>query len=71
MKLNFEHRNDIVRDSYSKAILSKDKAGYLAAKKRKEEQQRYIKLEQDVRILKNDLSEINKMLKELLNRGIK
>lgn len=71
MKLNFEHRNDIVRDSYSKAILSKDKAGYLAAKKRKEEQQRYIKLEQDVKILKNDLSEINKMLKELLNRGIK
>jgi hypothetical protein len=71
MRQNFENRTDIVRDSHSKAILSTNKAAYLAAKKRKEEQERYIKLEQDVKQLKNSLSETNKLLKELLNRGIK
>jgi hypothetical protein len=71
MKLNFENRSDIVRDAYSNAVLTTNRAGYVAAKKRKEEQQRYIKLEQDVKELKNTLSDTNKMLKELLNRGIK
>jgi hypothetical protein len=71
MKLNFENRSDIVRDAYSNAVLTTNRAGYIAAKKRKEEQQRYIKLEQDVKELKNTLSDTNKMLKELLNRGIK
>ena len=49
MKHNFENRTDIVRDSHSSAILSTNKAAYLAAKKRKEDQERYIKLEQDVK----------------------
>lgn len=71
MKYNFENRSDIVRDAYSNAVLTTNRAGYAAAKKRKEEQQRYIKLEQDVKDLKNTLSDTNKMLKELLNRGIK
>jgi hypothetical protein len=71
MKYNFENRNDIVRDGQSKAILSTNKAGYIAAKKRKEDQQRYIKLEQDVKLMKDNLHDINKMLKELLSRGNK
>lgn len=71
MKHNFENRNDIIRDAHSKAILSTNKAAYLAAKKRKEEQMRYIKLEEDVKILQNSLLETNKLLKELLNRGTK
>lgn len=71
MKYNFENRNDIVRDGHSKAILSTNKAGYIAAKKRKEDQQRYIKLEQDVKTMKDNLHDMNKMLKELLSRGNK
>lgn len=71
MKYSFENRTDIIRDAHSKAILSTNRAGYVAAKKRKEDQQRYIKMEQEVRELKNNLFEMNKMLKELLNRGLK
>jgi hypothetical protein len=71
MKYPFENRTDIIRDGHSKAILSTNRAGYIAAKKRKEDQQRYIKMEQEVRELKNNLFEMNKMLKELLNRGLK
>lgn len=71
MKHIFENRTDIVRDTHSKAILSTNKAAYMAAKKRKEDQARYIKLEQDVKNIQNSLSETNKLLKELLNRGTK
>ena len=67
----FLDRTDIVRDPYSKAILSKDKAGFLAAKKKKEEEYRYIKLEKQVNQLKNDTIQIKQMLQELLNRGNK
>jgi len=67
----FLDRTDIVRDPYSKAILSKDKAGFLAAKKKKEEESRYIKLEKQVNQLKNDTIQIKQMLQELLNRGNK
>lgn len=71
MNINFENRNDIVRDPYSKAILSTDKAAYNAAKVRKEQQKRYIKLENDVKQMKSEMSNISSMLKELLNRGNK
>jgi hypothetical protein len=71
MKYDFENRSDIVRDAYTNAVLTTNRAGYIAAKKRKEEQQRYIKLEQDVKVLKDNLLDINKMLKELLSRGNK
>ena len=71
MKQNFENRTDIIRDSHSSAILYTNRGAYLAAKRKKEEQERYIKLEQDVKSLKNEVSETNKLLKELLNRGIK
>lgn len=67
----FLDRTDIVRDPYSKAILSKDKAGFIAAKKKKEEEARYIKLEKQVNQLKYDTIEIKQMLQELLNRGNK
>lgn len=67
----FLDRTDIVRDPYSKAVLSKDKAGFIAAKKKKEEEARYIKLEKQVNQLKNDTIEIKQMLQELLNRGNK
>lgn len=65
----FENRTDIVRDPYSKAILSKDKASYLEAKKRKEQEQRYIKLEKEVSNMMEETKQIKKMLQELLNRG--
>jgi len=67
----FLDRTDIVRDPYSKAVLSKDKAGFIAAKKKKEEEARYIKLEKQVNQLKKDTIEIKQMLQELLNRGNK
>jgi hypothetical protein len=68
MKENFEHRTDIVRDRHSKAVLSTNKAGYIAAKKRKEERERYIKLEQEVKYLKQNISETNNLLRELLKQ---
>lgn len=71
MKINFENRDDIVRDGHSKAILATNRSGYIAAKKRKDDQLRYIKLENDFKELKSNMSEMNKMLKELLNRGTK
>jgi hypothetical protein len=67
----FLDRTDIVRDPYSKAVLSKDKAGFIAAKKKREEEARYIKLEKQVNQLKNDTIEIKQMLQQLLNRGNK
>lgn len=67
----FEDRKDIVRDPISKAILSKDRIGYLEAKKKKETEQRYIKLEKEMYQLKKDNIEIKNMLQELLNRGLK
>jgi hypothetical protein len=39
------------------------------AKKRKEDQERYIRLEKDVKNLKTDISDIKTLLQELLNRG--
>ena len=33
MKINFENRDDIVRDGHSKAILATNRSGYIAAKK--------------------------------------
>ena len=51
--LKFEDRNDIVRDSYSKAIINKDVAGYHAALKRKNNKKRLDKLEEDVGDIKN------------------
>jgi hypothetical protein len=71
MREKFEDRNDIVRDSYSKAILSTNKAAYIAAKKRRDDQNRYIKLEEEVKNIKTNIQEMSKMLKELLSRGIK
>lgn len=68
-KMNFENRTDIVRDVHTKAVLSTDKAGYIMAKKRKEDQERYIRLEKDVKNLKTDISDIKTLLHELLNRG--
>jgi uncharacterized protein YdeI (YjbR/CyaY-like superfamily) len=67
----FEDRKDIVRDPFSKAILSRDKVGFLTAKKNKEQESRYIKLEKEVNQLKNDTHQIKEMLQQLLNRGIK
>lgn len=67
----FEDRKDIVRDPFSKAILSRDKIGFLAAKKNKEQESRYIKLEKEVNKLKNDTHQIKEMLQQLLNRGTK
>lgn len=67
----FLDRTDIVRDPSSKAIISKNKAGFLAAKKKKEDEARYIKLEKEVFQMKQDTQQIKQMLKELLNRGIK
>lgn len=67
----FIDRRDIVRDPVSKAILSKDKSGFIEAKKRKEMDARYIKLEKDVNSLREETSEIKQLLKELLNRGNK
>jgi|LauGreDrversion4_2_1035121.scaffolds.fasta_scaffold451785_2 hypothetical protein len=71
MNINFENRSDIVRDAHSKAILSTDRNGYMAAKKRKEDQNKYIKLENDVREIKKNMLDISNLLKELLNRGNK
>ena len=67
----FENRKDIVRDPISKAILSKDRIGFIEAKKKKELDQRYIKLEKEMYQLKKDTNEIKNMLQELLNRGLK
>jgi hypothetical protein len=65
----FENRTDIVRDPHSKAILSRDKAGFIEAKKRKEQEQRYINLEKEVSQMREETHQIKKMLQELLNRG--
>jgi hypothetical protein len=65
----FENRTDIVRDPHSKAILSRDKAAFIEAKKKKEQQERYINLEKQVFEMKNETAEIKKLLLELLNRG--
>jgi hypothetical protein len=43
----------------------------MAAKKRKEDQNKYIKLENDVREIKKNMLDISNLLKELLNRGNK
>lgn len=67
----FENRTDIVRDPFSKAIISTNKAAYVEAKKRKEQEVRYIKMEKEVVQIKKDMNEIKQMLEELLNRGIK
>jgi hypothetical protein len=67
----FIDRTDIVRDPASKAVLSRDKAGFIEAKKRKEMDNRYINLEKEMTNLKNETAEIKQLLRELLNRGSK
>jgi len=67
----FVDRTDIVRDPVSKAVLSKDKVGFLEAKKKKEIESKYINLEKEMHQLKKDTTEIKQLLQELLNRGSK
>ena len=59
----------LVRDSYSKALLSTDKSGldkYLREKKKKEvEQAKFAEIDS----LKNEVNELKDMVKELLQRN--
>jgi len=71
MNINFENRSDIVRDAHTKAILATDRSAYMAAKKRKEDQDKYTKLENDVREIKKNMLNISNLLQELLSRGNK
>ena len=59
--LKFEDRNDIHRDPYSKAVINKDMAAYMAARKRKENQTKMDKLE-------SEMSEIKQMLNQVLTK---
>ena len=63
--LKFEGRNDIHRDPYSKAVINKDVSAYMAAKKRKEKQNRIDEMESEMGEIKNLLVQIlGKMSKE-------
>ena len=59
--LKFEGRNDIHRDPYSKAVINKDISGYMAAKKRKENQNKMDEME-------SEMSDIKKLLVQILEK---
>jgi hypothetical protein len=60
-----ENRNDLVRDTYSKAILNTDLDALNAWKKRKEKSNRIDTHENDINNIKEELGEIKFMIKEI------
>tara|TARA_B100002019_G_C21080911_1_gene503761 strand:- start:110 stop:328 length:219 start_codon:yes stop_codon:yes gene_type:complete len=66
--LKFEGRNDIQRDPYSKAVINKDMMGYMAAKKRKDNQQKMDKLESEMGEIKELLNQVLSKMNEEGNR---
>tara|TARA_Y100000004_G_scaffold141714_1_gene161145 strand:- start:711 stop:926 length:216 start_codon:yes stop_codon:yes gene_type:complete len=66
--LKFEGRNDIQRDPVSKAVINKDMAGYMAAKKRKENQTKMDTLESEMSEIKQLLNQVLLKMNEEENR---
>ena len=69
-KLKVENSH-LIRDPYSKALLSTDRSGldkYLQEKKKKEDEQAKFA---EIDSLKNEVNELKDMVKELLQRDSK
>ena len=66
--LKFEGRNDIQRDPVSKAVINKDMVGYMAAKKRKENQTKMDTLESEMGEIKQLLNQVLLKMNEEENR---
>lgn len=56
----------IFRDSKSSAVISTDNAGLDAYKAKREQQQKIKKLETDINTVKEELSEIKNLLKQII-----
>jgi len=65
MKLNFEHRSDIIRDNKNKAILYTNKEKLLEYKKNKNIINKQDKLSKEVINIKNDIKELKLIINEL------
>ena len=61
-KLKFEDRKDLVRDSYSGAILNTDLSAVIAYKARKQEINKMRELELKVSEMNTDIKDIKKLL---------
>ncbi len=63
--------NDLVRDPYTDQIINTNKSAYQQyvnrREKRKIEKEKYLTVEEDLANLKDELSEIKSLLKELVN----
>ena len=66
-----EGNSDLVRDPYTDQIINTNKSAYQQyvnrREKRKIEKEKYLTVEEDLANLKDELSEIKSLLKELVN----
>ena len=60
--INIEGEKDLVRDKNSKAILSRNYAGFQAYKIQRSREQKILEYEKDINTLKKELSEIRTSL---------
>ena len=61
-----QNRNDLVRDTHSKAILSTNIEALESWKKRKEKNDKVERHESDINSMKNELIEIKSMVQEII-----
>ena len=67
-----EDRPELIRDTYSKGIVNRDTDAYnkymLAAKKRKKRNLKIDKTVEEINTIKEEMSDMKDMLRQLLNR---
>lgn len=67
-KLKVEGREDLVRDTYSKAILSTDISALQQHRQKKEFYKSLVSQKDDINILKAEMQEIKDLLKQIVKR---
>jgi len=68
MKLKVKDHPNLIRDSFSKGIISEDSSGYNRYVKEKQMRDKTIHVESEINNMKSEMNEIKNMLRELLNR---
>lgn len=67
--LKVSGHDGLVRDNRTGAIINTDKSAFELAKKNRLTASSFNQLQEDVQTLKNDLSDIKNLLRELLSNG--
>jgi small-conductance mechanosensitive channel len=68
--INIEGREDLVRDTETKAVIATDKDQLRAYKTKVEQSNRLRKIEEEQSVVRGELQEIKNLLQTLIQKGI-